>query len=93
LYRADREWIATDTPGKSAKEIVTTLKRQEKILKTKMKDGLHDKGWSKGRTTRLKGYIPMEFMLAQPELWHDDKARDAFFKEFPSFSTKHNVVK
>ena len=54
--------------------------------------GFHDKGWSKGRKTRCKGYIPMEFMLAQPELWHDEKAVDAFFKEFPKFSTNYHTV-
>ena len=91
LYRAEREWIATDTPGKNPEQITKTLLRKEKKHKEIM-DGFHDRGWSKGRDTRVKGYIPIEFALANPELWYDDDAVDAFFKEFPNFSTNHNVV-
>lgn len=91
LYRSDREWIATDTPGQKPGTVTATLKRKEKKHKQIMGD-FHDRGWSKGRNTRVKGYIPIEFALAQPELWYDDDAVDAFFKEFPGFSTNHNVV-
>lgn len=91
LYRSEREWIATDTPGKSPKEITKTLiskqKKHQEII-----GGFHDKGWSKQRDTRVKGYIPIEFALANPELWYDDDAVEAFFKEFPKFTTNYNVV-
>jgi len=93
LWRSEREWIATDGiyAGRTEKAITTTLKSKQKKHQQIMK-AFDDKGWSKGRNTRCKGFIPMEFMLAQPELWHDDAAVDAFFKEFPLFSTNHNVV-
>jgi len=89
LWRSERDWIATDTKPKG--EIVHSLQRQLDKSKEQIK-GFYDKGWSKERKTRCKGYIPIEFMLAQPELWHDDDAVDAFLKEFPKFSTNYYNV-
>ncbi len=87
LWRSDREWLATAGLEKGRKQIHNELVSQVKAV-NRIDSAMTDNGWTQNRNMKKIGSIPMNIMLANPELWVDDKAVEKFLKANPKWKVK-----
>lgn len=87
LWRSDRDWLATAGLEKDRhqirKEMVSQVKAVNRIDATMTNDG-----WTRTKNMKKIGSIPMNIMLANPELWVDDKACEKFLNDNPKWRVK-----
>jgi len=87
LWRSDRDWIATGGFEKNRKQIHNELITQVKAV-NRIDSTMTNDGWTKTKNMKKIGSIPMSIMLANPELWVDDKAVAKFLKDNPKWGVK-----
>ena len=83
LYRSERDWYAFGS--KNTKQKLTEVRDHNKERVSNLKN---TKGFSSTKQFMYLGMIPLEIVIANPELWFDDKASERFFKDNPQFSSK-----
>lgn len=84
LWRSDRDYHAMGGIEKTGKQVMTEMKEQVKIVR-KMNTSLIDNGWTKERTMKKVGSVPMYIMMGNPEFWVDDAALNKFLDDNPKW--------
>ena len=83
LWRSERDWYYGGGPNHKQ-----DLKDSLDVVKDIRLNLHNESGMSMGKTLMFIGAMPLEIMLANPEIFNDEKETRRFFKENSKFSKK-----